>query len=286
MLNRKARVLVLHGFAQNSRILAAKLAQAERIFDGHVELIFVDAPNILLRPTMAYDNSPDEPYAPKDEPRSWWHAQSNDGFEDPRELDRTLYYLRTVLEREGPVDGIFGFSQGAATAAILCALVARPWLHPAFSSPASPGVAWPPVPFKFAVLCSGYLPLDRRCESWFDSPVAIPTLHVLGRSDVVAPNERTLANVPRFSNSRVEWHEGGHYIPRKPHFAHIFKEFILSNTFPVVEPPLFPLFATSSGVSRGASPFDSPRTSSSPFPTEDVLMRSPVTVMPLSPALH
>jgi len=35
---------------------------------------------------MAYDNSPDEPYAPKDEPRSWWHALSNDGFEDPREV--------------------------------------------------------------------------------------------------------------------------------------------------------------------------------------------------------
>lgn len=120
-----------------------------------------------------------------------------------------MYYLRTVLETQGPFDGVWGFSQGAATAAILCALVARPWLHPAFSSTPSPGVPWPPAPFKFAVFCSGYLPLDRRCESWFDSPVNTPALHVLGRSDVVAPNERTLANVPRFSNSRVEWHEGG-----------------------------------------------------------------------------
>lgn len=216
---------------------AAKLAQAERIFDSHVELVFVNAvrrpscnrslphmlpkltcgpspalqPNILLRPTMAYDNSPEEPYAPEDEPRSFWHMRSNDGFESDDELDRTLYYLRDVLETHGTFDGILGFSQGAATAAILCALVSRPWLHPAFSSPSarSTGAAWPPLPFKFAILCSGYLPLDRRCESWFDTPVAIPALHVIGRSDVVAPNERTLANVPRFTNSRVEWHEGG-----------------------------------------------------------------------------
>ncbi|TNY18157.1 serine hydrolase-domain-containing protein [Rhodotorula diobovata] len=288
MLNRKARVLCLHGFAQNSRVLAAKLAQAERIFDSHVELVFVNAPNILLRPTMAYDNSPEEPYAPEDEPRSFWHMRSNDGFESDDELDRTLYYLRDVLETHGTFDGILGFSQGAATAAILCALVSRPWLHPAFSSPSarSTGAAWPPLPFKFAILCSGYLPLDRRCESWFDTPVAIPALHVIGRSDVVAPNERTLANVPRFTNSRVEWHEGGHFIPRKPYFAHLFKDFILSHTFPVVEPPLFPLFATSSGVTRGSSPFEHSRAADSPLPSEDPLMRSPVTVLALSPALH
>ncbi|BGP37245.1 Low molecular weight phosphotyrosine protein phosphatase [Rhodotorula kratochvilovae] len=286
MLNRPARLLCLHGYAQNARVLAGKLAQAERVFDGHIELVYVNAPNILLRPTFAYDNSPDEPYAPENEPRSFWHSISNDGFTDPSELDRTLYYLRDVLETHGPFDGIFGFSQGAATAAILCALVARPWLHPAFSSAPSTGAAWPPLPFKFAIFCSGYLPLDKRCESWFEHPVGIPALHVVGRSDVVAPNERTLANVSRFSNSRVEWHEGGHYVPRKPYFAHLFKDFILSHTFPVVEPPLFPLFASPAGFTRGGSGFEPTRASDSPLPSEDPLLRSPVTVLPMSPALR
>lgn len=146
-------------------------------------------PNILLRPTFAAEGSENEVTPLEDEPRSFWHAVSNDGFSDPRELDRTLEYLRDVLETQGPFDGIFGFSQGAATSAILCALVARPWLHPAFSAPSTvPGAAWPPTPFKFAIFCSGYLPLDARCESFFEYPVGIPALHVIGRSDVVAPN--------------------------------------------------------------------------------------------------
>ncbi|GAA5996963.1 alpha/beta hydrolase [Rhodotorula paludigena] len=297
MTTRPARVLALHGFAQNARVLEGKMKQAQRVFGDKVELVFVNAPNILLRPTFAAEGSENEVTPLEDEPRSFWHAVSNDGFSDPRELDRTLEYLRDVLETQGPFDGIFGFSQGAATSAILCALVARPWLHPAFSAPSAvPGAAWPPTPFKFAIFCSGYLPLDARCESFFEYPVGIPALHVIGRSDVVAPNERTLANVPRFSNSRVEWHDGGHYIPRKPYFATMFKDFILQNTFPPPEPALFPLFgspafaspAFQTPVARavGNSGFEASCAVDSPLMGEDVLLRSPAVVLPLSPALR
>lgn len=76
---------------------------------------------------------------------------------------------------------------GAATATILCALLSQPSLSPIFAAPSSsPSVAWPPKQFKFAILCSGFLPLDRRLEEWFSTPLAVPALHVLGRQDVVA----------------------------------------------------------------------------------------------------
>ena len=78
----------------------------------------------------------------------------------------------------------------------------------------------------------------------------------------------------------------GHYVPRKPYFAHLFKDFILSHTFPVVEPPLFPLFASPAGFTRGGSGFEPTRASDSPLPSEDPLLRSPVTVLPMSPALR
>jgi hypothetical protein len=93
---------------------------------------------------------------------------------------------------------------------MLCALVSQPSLSPIFSAPSSStSVSWPPKPFKFAILCSGFLPLDRKLEAWFSKPLEIPALHVLGREDVVAIAERSLANVPRFKNSRLEWHSGG-----------------------------------------------------------------------------
>lgn len=93
---------------------------------------------------------------------------------------------------------------------MLCALISRPALSPVFAAPSpSPSVVWPPKQLKFAILCSGFLPLDRKLEAWFSQPLDVPALHVLGREDVVAIAERSLANVPRFKDSRLEWHSGG-----------------------------------------------------------------------------
>ncbi|BGP31028.1 hypothetical protein JCM10296v2_002792 [Rhodotorula toruloides] len=56
----------------------------------------------------------------------------------------------------------------------------------------------------------------------------VPTLHVIGKNDVVADPRLSLDTVARFADARVVWHDGGHHIPRKPYYAHRIKEFILS----------------------------------------------------------
>lgn len=90
--------------------------------------------------------------------------------------------MRKVLEEQGPFDGVWGFSQGAAMAAMLASLVERPSLHPVF---AAPGKDWPPPPFKFAIIGSGFLPMDPRCAPWFSPKVETPSLHILGRADTI-----------------------------------------------------------------------------------------------------
>ncbi|BGP13202.1 hypothetical protein JCM10213v2_001121 [Rhodosporidiobolus nylandii] len=204
----RTRVLCLHGYAQNAGMLEGKLTRAKQTFGEDVEL-----PNILLRPTLSAQppSSADSCPPADDEPRCWWRWSSNEGFADPSELDRTLTYLRGVLEAQGPFDGVLGFSMGSAAASLLCAILERPALHPVFAAPASSADAvWPHPPFRFAILASGYVPGERRCWDWLSPPLSTPALHAIGKGDVVVDN--------------------GHHIPRKASFFTLCHDFIIKHS--------------------------------------------------------
>lgn len=120
---------------------------------------------ILDVPTTSsadFDSSVDPASASlADRPRTWWFSEARDGQAHYRRLDETLEYLRGILENEGPFDGCWGFSQGAAMAGILTLLVENPALHPVFAAPATHGSTnWPPPQFKFAILGAGFEPQD------------------------------------------------------------------------------------------------------------------------------
>lgn len=154
------------------------------------------------------------PSSDADTPRAWWFAKPHPSDGHYREFvrfDETLRHLRQILEEQGPFDGVFGFSQGAACGAILTALVEDPSLDPVFSAPpANPDVEWPPKPFKFAILSAGFFPLDPRAAGYFEKrKPTTPTLHVLGRGDTIVGEERSVPLTQAFEGARVEWHDGG-----------------------------------------------------------------------------
>lgn len=58
---------------------------------------------------------------------------------------------------------------------LLCAMLERPHLHPAFSG------RHPIMPFDFAIMCGGFLPTPRvpDLRDWY--AVGTPTLHIIVR---------------------------------------------------------------------------------------------------------
>ncbi|GAA6029942.1 hypothetical protein JCM8097_009180 [Rhodosporidiobolus ruineniae] len=227
----------------SSRSIEGKLSNARRIFKEEIELIFVDAPNVLVRPTLPYDPFSDVETmpSPDEQPRTYWPFSSNYGFPDMKELDAALYYMRSILDKVGPVDGVFGFSMGGATAGFLAAVLERPWLHPAFAFPPSdPSAVWPIPPLQFVVACAGYVPRDERCKKYFDPPLSTPSLHIIGKGDVVAGQDDMLALVDGFSSSTVIWHEGGHWIPRQASFNLFLRNFMLAQMSPQNSPTTSP----------------------------------------------
>jgi Serine hydrolase (FSH1) len=95
--SRDLRMLCLHGYHGSGAILRRQMAPLAAALPRSVELVYVDAPSL---------SSGDF---------GWWH----EGF---RGWERTRDWAVELL-RTGPrIDGIFGFSQGAALTGLLAAL--------------------------------------------------------------------------------------------------------------------------------------------------------------------
>ncbi|TNY21796.1 FSH1-domain-containing protein [Rhodotorula diobovata] len=258
------RVLCLPGYTQNAVIFSGRIGALRRALKDSADLVFVDPPHVVDMPTSDASRFDSDaaatPTSDADTPRAWWFAESREDGQYRKfvKFEETLRYLRNILEKEGPFDGIFGFSQGAACGAILTALVEQPSLDPIFAAPSeNPDVQWPPAPFKFAVLSAGFYPLDPRANACFngDTKPKTPTLHVLGRGDTIVGEERSVPLTQAFEGARVEWHDGGHHTPSKASWRRFFQAY-------------FEAFGEGGGGAEAAAALPSPAAGGADTPVE------------------
>jgi fermentation-respiration switch protein FrsA (DUF1100 family) len=163
------------------------------------EMVFVDAPSLA-----AGDHG-------------WWHAVDDEraaasddpGVDGPRRhyagWERTRDAIVARFAADGPFDGVFGFSQGAALAGLLVGLRA------AGDAPS----AERPLRFDFAIMVGGFPSNDPELAKLYAraDAYALPSLHVFGRSDGVVPIEDSRALAARFASPTIVEHGGGHVIP-------------------------------------------------------------------------
>jgi fermentation-respiration switch protein FrsA (DUF1100 family) len=64
-----------------------------------------------------------------------------------------------------------------------------------------------------------------------------PVLHVLGINDQIVSSERTQALIGACKVSRVEKHEGGHFVPSKATWRQFFAGYIAANDHNLVDIP-------------------------------------------------
>ena len=170
---RDLRLLCLHGYHGTGAVLRRQMAPLAAAIPSNVELVYVDAPSL---------SSGDF---------GWWH----DGF---RGWERTRHWAVELLRTEPPIDGIFGFSQGAALTGLLAAL-----------RDGRPSPLW----FEFAIMVGGFTTTMPQHAELFRHKLTVPSVHVTGRADVIVPRRDSLLLADRFADPLVIEHPGGHVIP-------------------------------------------------------------------------
>src|ERR1035438_5363152 len=167
------RMLCLHGYHGSAAILRQQMAPLAAAIGPHAELIYVDAPSLAQGDF------------------GWWHV----GFTG---WDRTRDWAVELLRTGPPVDGIFGFSQGAALTGLLAGL--------RDSQPAL-------VQFEFAIMVGGFTSTMPKHAGLFLRKLVIPSVHVTGRADTIVPSRDSLLLADRFADPLIIEHAGGHVIP-------------------------------------------------------------------------
>jgi pimeloyl-ACP methyl ester carboxylesterase len=194
------RVLCLHGFRGSGAALRRQMRTLVQGLEPAVEFVYVDAPALAASGF------------------AWWNAMpfdaalaSTHGDEHVKHyagFGHTVRWLTDLFAKQPPFDGIFGFSQGAALAALLVGMRA----------PDGIATARAPLVFGFAVCVSGFPSNDPRHAALYAATerFALPSLHLIGRIDGVVPAAASLTLATRFQNPDVVEHAGGHVIPSTP----------------------------------------------------------------------
>ncbi|XP_075417327.1 esterase OVCA2 [Tenrec ecaudatus] len=198
------RVLCLAGFRQSERGFREKTGALRKALRGRAELVCLSGPHPV--PEAAGPEPDSGPCAPEEQPRGWWFSEAAAVFsalEEPtvcRGLEEALETVAQAVAQQGPFDGLLGFSQGAALAALVCAL-------------GQAGDARFPLP-RFIILISGFCPRGRGLkEHILRAPMSVPSLHVFGDTDRVIPSHESVQLASQFPGAITLNHSGGHFIP-------------------------------------------------------------------------
>ncbi|KAH0174823.1 hypothetical protein KCU67_g580, partial [Aureobasidium melanogenum] len=226
MASQKLRVLVLHeGYGQNSEMMRLKMktlwasieSELKDRYPSGVEMDFVDGPVDLLEDLD--ETSPTRLHA-------WWKAL--DDRSRYIELEASLTGIFTQL-RERPVDAIIGFSQGAALAVMIAAILENTVeRRAAMAKQGSPFLlsSIPQQPLKFVIAYSGFKGSPAFYSGFYEPKLTTPVLHILAKLDHMIAPEDSAKLIRSCRNSEVAEHLGGHWIPRDPGMVSLVSTFI------------------------------------------------------------
>jgi predicted esterase len=228
----KQRILCLHGYGQSATFFNQRIGSLRK-GEGCLSvslirfLLFHPFPHPLaaLKPLVEDFTFVDGTFpataeflgeSERGSALSWWQwedaARASLSYQY-KGVDRSLERILKVVDERGPFDGVLGFSQGAAMAALLCL---RPPRRP---------------PFRYAILVSGFVPRDPHWSEAFEAPPAssLASLHVYGQTDESVPPPSCLRLARCFVDPVVHAHPGGHAVPSDATFRALLKEFVASH---------------------------------------------------------
>ncbi len=169
----KKKILCLHGYSMSSDWLREWCAPLERALADEAVFLYpqgpIECPADEVRATTARFNMPLPAFRIGTGLNWCWYRASDEKPPVYHGIEATLTWLAGLFEREGPIAGVFGWSQGAVMTALLAALMEH--------EPDSP------FQFEWAVMCGGFRPGDLRYRHYFDRPLSLPSLHVLGEKE-------------------------------------------------------------------------------------------------------
>ncbi|XP_050215349.1 uncharacterized protein LOC126666385 [Mercurialis annua] len=189
---KKPRFLCLHGFRTSGEILKKQIHKWPESLLQKLDLVFLDG-SYPASGKSDVEGIFDPPYY------EWF--QFNKEFTEYTNFEECLAYIEDFMIKNGPFDGLLGFSQGAILSGGLPGLQTS-------------GVALTKVPkIKNLIIIGGAkFKAPSVAEKAYSSPIQCSSLHFLGETDFLKPFGLEL--LESYIDPVVIHHPKGHTIPR------------------------------------------------------------------------
>ena len=242
------KILMLHGYTQNGPLFHAKTKVLEKHLKKgfpNLSMIYPTGP-LGLRPedVPGFESSGQKP--DEIEAYGWWRRSNTADPPEYAGIETAFDMIADIIAKEGPFDGVMGFSQGAALAAMIASLLERPSRREAFkrAKDTSPlAIPYPASferlqqpPLKFLVSYCGFRAPGERYNGFYDEPtIQTPSCHVNGSLDTLVEESRWRTLMEACGGegmTRLVIHPGGHFVPSGKQYLETVADFIRSSTSP------------------------------------------------------
>jgi len=235
----KGKVLILHGWAQNSVVMRNRTKKLNRkLTQMGYECIFPESPLLLPR-ERAGDCGIERKFS-RENARAWFFYSDTDpsdtsGSQTEQEMEyfglkESLLIIRNTLQSIGTdrdFCAVLGFSQGGVFAHVVASLAAKAQLN-------SDCKKSPFSKIRCVVLCSSFAAMNSNAfEDGFSSSriresglINLPSLHVIGKRDTRVMPHLSEKLAAKFDKSQVYYHVKGHIIPQSGAVCSEIIEFI------------------------------------------------------------
>uniref|UniRef100_A0A1B0EWX8 Serine hydrolase domain-containing protein n=1 Tax=Phlebotomus papatasi TaxID=29031 RepID=A0A1B0EWX8_PHLPP len=209
----RLRVLCIHGYRQNEFSFRSKIGSFRKYVDKYAEFVFISAPH------QAPPFPGEEDKGLNENQKSWWFNKPDGHFRGIYKggpvvgFEESLRLVEETWEKQGPFQGLLGFSQGGCFVGLLSHLAER-------------GMITKLKP-EFVVIASGFRSLSLAHLNYYENIVKIPSLHIYGENDDIIPTEMSETLASGFENKAVVTHSGGHYFPATAAQKSAYVEFFL-----------------------------------------------------------
>lgn len=244
------KILCLPGYLQSGRIFAEKSSGLRKLLTKklNLQLDYIDPPIVIDKKEdlpFSLGESEDEAEAKwasivdQNLNRCWWQHRSPGNYEG---FPSAFQYVVDYVKQNGPYDGIIGFSQGAAMAAMaLNELIKTENIKIAvffsgfvFTQAVNPEDDMANLNYQHEQIAeyATKVVLNPEYAAYFSvpNPLHCKVVNIYGSADMVVPAIRSkyLSTLyPESSLTQFE-HDGGHFIPNKKPFLNpivdIFKD--------------------------------------------------------------
>ncbi|KAG9662576.1 FSH1-domain-containing protein, partial [Aureobasidium melanogenum] len=243
--SRKLKILMLHGYTQSGPLFQAKTQRIKKLLEKSLASLPIKTDTPITGIDLFYPTGPFKVSSAdlngaevRQDANGWWKLRDRGEIQEG--VDVGLDQVAKVLKENGPMDGVMGFSQGAALAAMVVSLL-EPNRADAFGRVPGGGMEYPQSikelqhpPLRFGVCFSGLLNKHHAYTAFYEPRIQTPVLHVLGSMDTIVEESESLALAERCADGgdgTVIRHAGTHTVPTSDRDIAAVIQFI-RNAFP------------------------------------------------------